>query len=105
MKGVKRLTASTYEVGDFVAIVPDDHVFDGGDLHNGRGEESLGVLSNDEHLKLMMSDEAPTNFSAISELPTFRSIMTKSENMKSLHRRKYTYNSGVKLKGNAQDRM
>ena len=105
MKGVKRLTPSSYEVGDFVAIVADDHMFDGKDLQNGRAEELLGTLTDAEKGKLLMSDEAPTNFSAISKLPTFRSLSTKSDQMKQLHRRKYHFDSGVKLKANAQERV
>ena len=105
MKGVKRLTASSYEIGDFVAIVADDHIFAGKDLQNGRAEEQLGVLSDIDKSKLIMSDEAPTNFSAISKLPTFRSLSTKADQMKQLRRRKYTFDNSVKLKANAQERI
>ena len=105
MKGVKRLTSSSYEIGDYVAIVPDDHGFDGKDLQNGRAEEALGAISDDERSKLMMTDEAPANFSAISQLPTFRSKSSGRDNLTPLHRRKYQFDGGVKLKANAQERI
>jgi len=102
MKGVKRLTPSSYEIGDFVAIVSDDHVFAGKDLTNGRGEESLGDLTDEEIGKLIMEDEQINQYSAISQIPTFRSLSTKQANMKMLRRRKYHFDNGVKLKANAQ---
>lgn len=104
MKGVKRLTESSYEIGDFVVIVADDHVFAGKDLTNGRVEEALGDLSDSEVNLLTMSDEGINSFSAIGQLPTFRSLATKRQNLKTLHRRKYHFDGGVKLKVNAQER-
>jgi len=102
MKGIKRLTASSYEIDDFIAIVADDHIFGGKDLANGRGEEALGNITDDDQRKLLMPDEQINNFSAIGKLPQFRSKVTKQENLKTLHRRKYKFDGAVKLKDNAQ---
>lgn len=101
MKGVKRTTASSYEIGDYVAVVPDNHIFDGKDLQNGRGEEFLGNLSDGDISKLIMQDEIIKDYSAF-QLPTFRSISTGDHNLKALHRRKYQFDGAVKLKTNAQ---
>ena len=103
MKGVKRITASSYEIGDFVAIVDDSHVFDGQDLQNGRAEEILPVLTEAEISKLIMGDEQ-INLGVGRLLPGFRSLSTATGNLKQLHRRKYHYNNGVMLKANAQER-
>jgi len=103
MKGVKRLTPSTYEAGDYVAIVPDSHVFGGNDLQDGRAEESLGELPPGDISKLIMSDEGVGDYSAMA-LPTFRSLSTNNANLKLLHRRKYQYDGSVKLKSNAQEK-
>lgn len=103
MKGVKRLTASSYEIGDYVAIVPDDHIFDGKDLQNGRVQEFLGNLSDGDISKLIMQDEIIGDYSAF-QLPTFRSITTRRYNLKVLRRRKYQFDVDVELKSNAQSR-
>jgi len=103
MKGMKRTTPSSYEVGDFVSIVDDSHEFGGSDF-NGREEEILPGLTDVGRNKLIMSDERPSNFAAISQLPTFRGLYSKSVAMKQLHRRKYQFINGVvALKDNAQE--
>ena len=52
-----------------------------------------------------MSDEGLVNFQAVSRLPTFRSYITGSKGIKSLHRRKYQWIGGaLTLKTNAQER-
>ena len=102
MKGVKRLTPSSYETGDFITTVPDDHVFAGKDLQNGRGEELLGDLSETENEKLLMEDEQISQRSGAGQLAGFRSLMTGGRNLKVLHRRKYNFADGVKIKPNAQ---
>lgn len=104
MKALIRVTASLYNVGDIVSIVEDDHVFSVGDLSNGREQIPLGALTDENKAKLLMQDEAITNFSAISQLPTFKSFSTSSRNLKALHRRKYVFDNGVVLKPNAQER-
>ena len=104
MKGVKRLTASSYEVNDIIIIMEDDHIFSVRDLLNGRAEIILGNISNADYQKLLMEDSGITTASTISKLPTFRSLSTKRENLKELHRRKYYFDEGVKLKANAQER-
>lgn len=104
MKGVIRLTDSTYETGDIIQIFPDDYVFDGKDLSNGRGVVDLGNLTEEEIDLLDMRDEGPYNASAMSLLPAFRVILSKTGSMKTLHRRKYHFDNGVKLKSSAQSR-
>ena len=101
MKGLRRITASSYEIGDFVSIDPDSHTYGGRDFNN-REEVSLPGLTDAERNKLIMVDERPVNYSAISQLPTFRSLSTKIQAMKQLHRRKYQFDNGVMLKSNAQ---
>jgi len=101
MKGVKRLTPSTYETGDFITIVDDDYVFAGNDLDNGRAEEFLGVLSDSDKAKLLMMDKQAIN-NAVSKLGTFRSLSTRQKNLKKLRRRKYNFDGGARLKANAQ---
>jgi len=93
----------SYETGDTVVILPDNHVFSA-DEHNTDVFliESVTLSSSDE-AKLGMIDERPVNYSAISQLPTFRSLSTKFSTMKQLHRRKYQNNGNtIQLKFNAQ---
>ena len=105
MKGVRINTEGQggYESGDFVVSLPDDHIYCGGDLKNGRTSEDLGALSDEDSLKLTMRDEVVGDYSAHS-LPTFRSLSTGFENLKTLHRRKYKFDGGVQLKPNAQEK-
>ena len=94
-----------YETEDTIRVVSDSHVWGSGELNAAVFTIQTGVtLTGDEISKLEMQDEAPTNIAAISNLPTFRSFVTKRDNLKSLHRRKYQYDSGIKLKANAQER-
>jgi len=103
MKGVKRLTPSTYETGDYIIVVEDDYVFGGSDLSGGRAEEPLGSMTQDEIAKLTMQDEGVADFS-VNALATFRSLSSGARNMKVLHRRKYQFDVGIKVKPNAQER-
>lgn len=102
MKGIKRVTQSSYDVDDFIAIVKDDHVFGGRDLENGRAEEYLGNLTDSEINKLIMTDDQSGNMSVLMSVPTFRSLSSSNRNLKNLHRRKYKYSGSVVLKDNAQ---
>ena len=104
MKGVMRQTASKYETGDILQIFPDDYIFAGKDLANGRVEVVLGNLTDAEISKLEMSDDGLVTYSAINQLPTFRSKMSGSAGLRILRRRKYQFDNGVKLKANAQER-
>jgi len=99
MKGVRINVEGQkdYALGDVVITVPDNYVFAGNDLDNGRSEELLGALSDSDAAKLVMMDEVLDDYSATS-LPTFRSISLKRENMKINNRRKYTFNTSVELK-------
>lgn len=100
MKGVKRLTTSSYEIGDFVAVVDDSHVFAGKDLQNGRGEENLGAITINEQSKLVMQDEGLKSFRATMAISAFRSQTSKEVSI--FHRRKYSVsNNKVTLKSNA----
>lgn len=102
MKGVKRLTQSSYDVGDYVVIVPDDHIFDGKDLQNGRGEELLGAITAADQAKLLMVDEGIESFRATVAIPALRSKASGPAGLTPLHRRKYNIsNSIVTLKNNA----
>lgn len=105
MKAVIRITPSSYEVGDIVALVEDDHVFGGKDIVAGQREAvDIGNLSESDKSKLLMADKGTVNISAVSKLPTFQNIATSRDALKILHRRKYHFDGGVKLKVNAQER-
>ena len=108
MQSIKRNAPNAgYETDDTIRVLPDSHQFGSAELNSANFTIETGLtLTDDEIAKLEMQDEAPTNFSAIAQLPTFRSLATKSENMKTLHRRKYQ-NSGntLVLKPNAQERL
>ena len=90
-----------YNIGDTVVIKHDAHIWSSDDLALCTVETGL-TLSVSDIEKLKMGDDAPVNYSAISQLPTFRSLSTKQSAMKQLHRKKYQYNNGVVLKSNAQ---
>ena len=103
MKGLRRLTASTYEAGDFVSIVEDSHEFASKDIGSNREVIDLGNISKRNISKLMTEDEQINNSSAIGKLPAFKSLITGRKNLKSLRRRKYHFDGSVKLKSNAQE--
>lgn len=105
MKAVVRITPSSYEVGDAITIVPDDHIFGGKDLIPGQREvQDVGELSDNDRSKMLMQDEGAVNIAAVSKLPTFQSVSTSQASMKALRRRKYHFDASVKLKDNAQER-
>ena len=95
----------SYDSGDTVVIVSDAHIFSADEKDTSVFTIESGVnLSEGDKAKLIMTDERPVNFSAISQIPTFRSLSTKLSAMSRLHRRKYV-NVGdiVQLKSGAQE--
>ena len=90
-----------YNTGDTVVVASDEHLWSDDDLALCTKETGL-TLSASDIAKLKMSDVALVNHAAISKLPTFRSLSTKQNALKQLHRKKYQYNNGVVLKSNAQ---
>jgi hypothetical protein len=97
MKGVQVTSSNTYESGDFVSIMDDSHIFGGMDLQNGRIEISLIGLSQSDTNKLLLPD-SKIKVSSFMQLPQFRSESTSNRNLKQVKRRKYYFDSGVKLK-------
>ena len=92
-----------YEADDVIQSFPDDYVFAGNDLANGRTVIALGAITDRDTELLQMEDEARINHSAISQLPAFRSISSGVRGLSQLRRRKYQWTNGsVTLKGNAQ---
>ena len=98
----KSASNSQYETGDVVECREEGKGYSQHEIDIFDIEAGL-TLSDSDKQKLMIVDERPDNYSAIAQIPTFRSLLTKQENMKQLHRRKYQ-NSGntVFLKPNAQ---
>ena len=93
-----------YEQFDVVAIADDAHQWSPMELSGNFLFEINVTLTDAEKKKLIMVDEGLSNYSAISQLPAFRSLSTKQENLKVFHRRKYIHDGGVKLKANAGER-
>lgn len=95
-----------YETGDAVVVMPDGWGWGEGELNTNVFTIEKGVTLTDSEAGLLtQQDIAPLNNSAISRLPTFRSLSTKFENAKLLHNRKYAYDNGsIALKPNAQER-
>ena len=106
MSQLLRITTAikAFEVGDTGLITPDGHQWSPADLQNFVTLETGLTLSDAEINKLRMDDEVLISYSAISQLPTFRSLATGRKNTTFLHRRKYQYINGeVILKANAQE--
>ena len=94
----------SYEQDDVIDSAPDDHQWSDLELNTAVFSVEINVtLSESDLSKLKMEDERPDNFSAISQLPTFRSLHSGKRGMKVIHRRKY-YKDGntIILKPNAQ---
>ena len=97
---------TSYEQGDVVIHYPEGTDYTGTEESNPAKFTIVEnvTLTESERLKLLMVDSVMADYSAFN-LPTFRSLSTKQDNIKSLHRRKYQYvNEDVKLKSNAQDK-
>ena len=96
MQIIKRTDSDTYGINDVVAIVADSHQWSPMELDtNIFTIESIPDLTDAEVSLLLMNDDVISNYSAISQLPTFRSLSTKFKDMKLLHKRKYEYANGV----------
>ena len=105
MQLIKRnIPNAGYEQYDVVTIADDAHQWSPMELSGNFLIETGVTISDSERNKLIMNDEGLANHSAISQLPTFRSLSTKQENLKIFHRRKYIHDGGVKLKANAGER-
>jgi len=103
MQIIKRTDSDTYGINDVVAIVADSHQWSPMELDtNIFTIESIPDLTDAEVSLLLMNDDAISNYSAISQLPTFRSISTSFDNTKMLHKRKYQYVTRIQYKDNAQ---
>jgi len=106
MQIIKRTDSDSYGANDVVAIVPDSHQFSSMELDINRFTiESIPDLTDAEISLLLMTDDGPSNFSAISQLPTFRSLSTGVRNTHLFHKRKYEYvNGGIRYNSQAQVR-
>ena len=95
MQIIKRTDSLSYGVNDAVAIVPDSHQWSPAELNtNVFTIESIPDLTDSEVNLLLMNDDAISNYSAISQLPTFRSSSTRFDKTKLKHKRKYEYVNG-----------
>ena len=106
MQIIKRTNSLSYGTNDVVAIVADSHQWSPKELDTNRFTiESIPDLTDAEISLLLMTDDGINNFSAISQLPTFRSLSTRGENNSLLHKRKYEYINGeIKYNSQAQVR-
>ena len=103
MKIVKYLLGGTYGIDDVVAVFDNDHKFSPTELDSTVFSiETIPDLTTEEKNLLLMNDDAVSNYSAISQLATFRSISTSFDNTKMLHKRKYQYVTRIQYKDNAQ---
>lgn len=98
MKAVVRITPSSYEIGDVIALVPSDHVFSENDLRPGvRESVEIGNVTETEQVLLKMGDERIKGSWAITSVPAFRHSLFKKHNMKETRRRKYTLNGNLEV--------
>jgi len=106
MQIIKRTDSDSYGANDVVAIVPDSHQWSPMELDtNIFTIDSIPDLTDAEISLLLMTDDGPSNFSAVSQLPTFRSLSTKGEKTHLLHKRKYEYVNGeIRYNSKAQVR-
>lgn len=99
MIAIRRTSNSSYESGDVIAFVEDDHVFSPKDLPAGQREAvNVGNLTDEERSLLEMSDERFVNIAAMRQIPIFRTYLFKRERVKAVRRRKYKLDSNNKPK-------
>jgi hypothetical protein len=90
MKAIVRTTASTYETGDVISIVEDNHVFGSRDLLAGaRTSVDVGTLTSAEIAYFTMQDKQFRNMTSALQVPTFRHYLFKDKNRTLVKRRKY----------------
>lgn len=101
----RNIPSAGYEQFDSVAIVDDAHQWSPIELGGNFIVETGLTLSDSDRSYLLMSDEGPQNFRAISQIPLFRGLLTRQQGLKQLHRRKYqNIGNNPALKSNAQER-
>jgi len=95
-----------YDTNDTIDMREDGFQWSTGALQSSVFTVVTGVtVTEDDEKLLKQNDEGVKNFSAVSKLPTFRSLSMGREQLKEFHRRKYQYEGGVvKRKANAQVR-